>query len=243
MFEILFEHGEYTTCDTGVSIPVTTIVDKLPPPQRTRFKQLDAQARADSLWNDLLERGIQAEILRTWLSLNFQQLRKPEQGRQPTAYYRLLSNLDALSKKYNAEAMNAAILKIVGYHSPQKCTIAYLRTVLKAADNNPSSPSPSIPSTPLSPSPSNPSPQDKDESWDHILRILEQRITSRNYDTWIRPLICTVCSRHEIRLTAPNPTAAFWLEQYYSIAIAQAYCHITGYIPHIITFECPAQED
>ena len=177
--KILFTQNEYTTVDGGIQIPLETVINKLPAPERKRFAPVLLQAEAERMLAVLIASGIQEAAVNAWLSLNFQQTRN--HTRSAGVFYRLVAELDALRLNYGVPALNQALGKVVVYADPQKATIAYLRAVLKNT-------------TPvISPLPSHePAPTGEGNTgagdiWEQVKAyVRERRGEDAWYNTWLR---------------------------------------------------------
>jgi len=77
------------------------------------------------------------------------------------------------------------------------------------------------------------------ELWDKVLGSLENRMTPRNFDLWIRPLTVRAIDKQAVRLLAPNQYLKEWFEDNYQASvefelsrIAQCPLHIVVEVSH-----------
>lgn len=187
-----FIQGEYQLdeSDGSVAIPLATVLEKLPAPERVRVAPLSHKEEADRVFQQMIDSGVYVDVLNQWITLNIQQTQR--QSRSAKAYCRLLVELNGLRRQYGSEALNAALQKSTGYGEPQKCTVAYLKTVLRNEQ-------PSAPQSPCLPLPvgRHGAGRPRGEGipglitdmslWDQVKLYLKQRLRRSAYSTWIEP--------------------------------------------------------
>ena len=130
---IVFEDNEvvFACKETGkltLSIPIKTILDKLKKKAKVKFPSpYFSKEDVDHEYFPKLS-GVNFS---TWLSMNFEQTKSGK--RSLSVYSKILNDLVSLLEEYGIEQLNDAIFRC---NIPQKCTIAYLKAILRNRSNN-----------------------------------------------------------------------------------------------------------
>lgn len=236
MTHITFRRPEYEEIDEGVRIMVKTIVEKLPTPQRRKFRQLPYEEENARTQAELVRDGIDVALLAEWINRN---LSLTKAGRQPSAIYTLLVEVRKMSRAAGMGRVNAALEKNLNTNNPGTCTPQYLRAILRndlqsvQASSRPVKPHPATPFVP---------PATPDDAWQHILLQVRQRISADNYRTWIAPLSLKLLNQQTFQIWCPDDIYGHWLEEHYARVLAEAYASIYGHAPADLQF-CGNEEE
>ena len=215
MCELIFSSSEYERLADGqIRLNLKTVLQKLPDPQQLKFSPLPVKEDADRLLQQLVEAGVQQEILNHWLTLNFQQIR--QKTRNVGVYFSLLTNLNRLRLKYGTEPLTTALLLSASYSDPRKCNLAYIKAILRngITTRKPTSCKTTTPSN-LSAPPSCASEADAEEPtemWERVKAyVADRRGEDPWYNTWLRPTRQHSQTIHTLTIAVPDPVYAFEL--------------------------------
>lgn len=215
--EILLKRGEYQQVDEGVKALVSTIVSKLPGPQRKKFEPLVWREQMLKKQAELVQEGVDAGFLSEWIGLDTRK-------RTERVQYKVLTEVQQLRVQYGAAAVTSALAKVCAMGEPQKATAPYLKAVLKNGGGSQPAASQPAPAAPAA-------GKIGKEHWERILQVLEQRINPRSYATWLRPCILMEISRDTLTLGAPSDVHVSWLLEHYIPVISQAFGKVVGQMP------------
>lgn len=231
MNEIIFQRGEYRITDEGVAVLLKAILDKMPAPTRKRFAPLDWQKQYHEKLAEMTQAGIDIRTLGQFLDLNAGQT---STGRAWNVMYKVLTGLDLLRLKYSAAAVNAAMNKVIAMGEPKKCTAPYLAAILR----NTGEALPAV-STPLNDRDVYPQaalPIDEEEAWQRIMRLLEARINSASWRTWLAPCQMIACSPEKLHISVPSSVHVDWLTDIFTGVFLQAGIDVFGERVKVIQF-------
>lgn len=223
MREIVFEQDEYTEVPEGVKVLVQTAVNKLPDPQRRKYRQVLWEEQATQKEAELLHDGVDGALLSEWLNNNYSQ---SEKGRLPSVVCNLLIQFQGLRMEYGTTAINVALAKNLNTGDPQKCNLRYLKTILKNDAQQISRQSTTRPDPQTSQR-----PPSSGGSWDRVRGILERRLSRENYNAWIRPCQCSRFDAQGMDLIVPTETHRYWIREYYTPLLCEAFKAVCGRIP------------
>lgn len=131
---IIFKDNEvvFACNETGkltLSIPVKTILGKLKKKGRSKVKFLSPYLSQEDVEREYYPK-LSGVNFSAWLSMNFEQTKSGK--RSITVYAKILHDLVELVEEYSPEQLNDAILRC---NIPQRCTVAYLKAILRNRSN------------------------------------------------------------------------------------------------------------
>lgn len=215
--------GEYEETDAGVKTLVSTVISKLPHPARKKYDALNWQAQAEQLEAALLTSGVDGATLSAYVNLFC--AAAAATGRSWAVMTRLLNDINALLREHGLEAVNAGLAACVNTNAPSKCSVPYLKAILRAS----ATPAPQSVPMRLAPAAQGGAP------FERMMARLEGRINAPSYNTWLRPLKCGRMTKTELALIAPSDTHVDHLKQHYIPLLTAAFREIMGGIPtHLV---------
>ncbi|MDD2672833.1 MAG: DnaA N-terminal domain-containing protein, partial [Syntrophales bacterium] len=69
--------------------------------------------------------------------------------------------------------------------------------------------------------------------WEKSLKIIKEKVTQQNFDTWIQPLKIHSIEGENIQLAVPNKFFRDWLSDNYQAVLRDAISAVTGFKPNI----------
>lgn len=69
--------------------------------------------------------------------------------------------------------------------------------------------------------------------WEKILKIIKDKVTQQNFETWIQPLKIHALEGENIHLAVPNKFFRDWLADNYQTVIREAFSAVAGFKPNI----------